>query len=52
MCVVFDHNGILQNPRGLERDLEAQSRRDGVAVIVSVADRSLFGFGLGSTARP
>lgn len=39
VCIVIDHDGRLQNPRGLEADLAVASRKDGLAVSVSIIDR-------------
>jgi hypothetical protein len=39
LCLVFDHNGILRNPRGLEKDLSKESSLDSFAVTVRIYDR-------------
>lgn len=39
VCVVIDHDGRLQNPRGLENDLAIASRQEGLAVSVAIIDR-------------
>jgi hypothetical protein len=39
ICVVFDHEGRLMNPRGLESDLSRQSSAAGLAVTVKIIDR-------------
>lgn len=39
LCLVFDHQGRLRNPRGLERDLSRESSSEGFAVTVRIYDR-------------
>jgi hypothetical protein len=39
VCIVFDHDGLLQNPRGLEEDLARDASNDGFAVTVVIVDR-------------
>jgi hypothetical protein len=39
ICLVFDHEGRLPNPRGLESDLSRQSAAEGLAVTVKIVDR-------------
>lgn len=39
LCLVFDHDGRLRNPRGLEGDLSRVSSLDGLAVTVKIYDR-------------
>ncbi|SIL79256.1 Uncharacterised protein [Mycobacteroides abscessus subsp. abscessus] len=39
ICLVFDHDGRLANPRGLESDLSRQSSASGLAVTVKIIDR-------------
>jgi len=39
VCVVFDHGGHLENPRGLEADLSRESSAGGTAVTVIIVDR-------------
>ena len=39
LCLVFDHEGRLRNPRGLERDLSRESSSEGFAVTVKIYDR-------------
>jgi hypothetical protein len=39
VCLVFDHDGRLDNPRGLERDLAHNSGTVEVAVTVVIVDR-------------
>jgi len=39
LCLVFDHDGILHNPRGLEKDLGRDSSAEGLAVTVRIYDR-------------
>jgi hypothetical protein len=39
MCLVFDYEGHLSNPRGLERDLEREVSAEGLAVTVRIYDR-------------
>src|SRR5262249_1338609 len=39
VCLVFDSEGHLDNPRGLERDLERSATREGLAVTVRIYDR-------------
>lgn len=39
VCIVFDHEGLLDNPRGLERDLEHDSTTRDTAVSVVILDR-------------
>lgn len=39
MCLAFDHEGLLRNPRGLERDLSRDSSTDNFAVTVRIYDR-------------
>lgn len=39
MCIVFDHEGFLANPRGVESDLGKQMSNDGIAVTVRIIDR-------------
>lgn len=37
VCLVFDHEGHLSNPRGIERDLSSFS--DGLSTTVRIFDR-------------
>lgn len=39
VCLVFDHGGILRNPRGLEKDLSKEASIDSFAVTVKIYDR-------------
>lgn len=39
ICLVFDHDGRLANPRGLESDLSRESSASGLAVTVKIIDR-------------
>jgi hypothetical protein len=39
MCLVFDYDGNLENPRGMERDLERDATQEGLAVTVRIYDR-------------
>jgi len=39
ICLVFDHEGRLSNPRGLESDLSRESSAAGLAVTVKIIDR-------------
>lgn len=39
VCIVIDHDGRLNNPRGLEADLASVSTRDDLAVSVAIIDR-------------
>ncbi|WP_205125824.1 hypothetical protein [Plantibacter flavus] len=39
VCLVFDHTGILRNPRGLEKDLVREASKDEFAVTVRIFDR-------------
>lgn len=39
ICLVFDHEGRLANPRGLEKDLSRESSAAGLAVTVVIVDR-------------
>jgi hypothetical protein len=39
ICLVFDHDGRLANPRGLESDLSRESSAAGLAVTVKIIDR-------------
>ncbi|WP_100464604.1 PD-(D/E)XK nuclease domain-containing protein [Mycobacteroides abscessus] len=39
ICLVFDHEGRLGNPRGLESDLSRDSSAAGLAVTVKIIDR-------------
>lgn len=39
ICLVFDYDGYLDGPRGLERDLSRQSSTEGLAVTVKIYDR-------------
>jgi hypothetical protein len=39
VCLVFDHSGILANPRGVEVDLSRESSGEGIAVTVKIVDR-------------
>lgn len=39
VCLVFDHEGILRGPRGLETDLTRQASLDDFAVSVRIFDR-------------
>lgn len=39
ICLVFDHEGRLMNPRGLESDLSRESSAAGLAVTVKIVDR-------------
>ncbi|WP_285556096.1 hypothetical protein [Actinoplanes regularis] len=39
ICLVFDYEGILQGPRGLESDLTRDSTTEGLAVTVKIFDR-------------
>jgi REase_DpnII-MboI len=39
VCLVFDHEGLLNNPRGLEADLARDTSQEGLAVTVRIYDR-------------
>lgn len=39
VCLVFDHDGILDNPRGLERDVSSEVSSANVSVTVRIYDR-------------
>jgi hypothetical protein len=39
VCLVFDHDGLLRNPRGLEKDLTRATSTEGMAVTVRIYDR-------------
>jgi hypothetical protein len=39
LCLVFDHDGKLRNPRGLERDLSRDASSEAFAVTVRIYDR-------------
>ncbi|GAA4347908.1 PD-(D/E)XK nuclease domain-containing protein [Angustibacter luteus] len=39
ICLVFDHDGQLDNPRGLERDLSREASLESFAVTVRIYDR-------------
>lgn len=39
LCLVFDHSGLLRNPRGLEKDLSRESSLENFAVTVRIYDR-------------
>lgn len=39
VCLVFDHAGLLRNPRGLERDLSRESSTESFPVTVRIYDR-------------
>ena len=39
LCLVFDFEGLLTNPRGLEQDLSRESSVEGLAVTVKILDR-------------
>lgn len=39
ICLVFDHEGRLRNPRGLEGDLSRETSSEGFAVTVRIYDR-------------
>ena len=39
LCLVFDHDGQLRNPRGLEKDLKRDVSEEGMAVSVHIYDR-------------
>ncbi|WJK33982.1 hypothetical protein [Solwaraspora sp. WMMA2065] len=39
ICLVFDYDGILPGPRGLEADLSRESTVEGLAVTVRIFDR-------------
>lgn len=39
VCVVFDHEGSFDNPRGIEKDLGRQYNDGGLAVTVQIIDR-------------
>lgn len=39
ICLVFDHQGLLRNPRGLESDLARASSTESFAVTVKIYDR-------------
>ncbi|WP_432957676.1 hypothetical protein [Micromonospora haikouensis] len=39
ICLVFDYDGILPGPRGLEADLSRESTVEGLAVTVKIFDR-------------
>lgn len=39
VCIVFDHDGRLDNPRGLEKDLSQDASQGVLAVTVQIVDR-------------
>ena len=39
VCLVFDYDGYLINPRGLERDLSREATAEGLAATVRIYDR-------------
>lgn len=39
VCIVFDHEGVIDNPRGLESDLAADHSADHLAITVKILDR-------------
>jgi DpnII restriction endonuclease len=39
VCLVFDREGTIMNPRGIESDLERAHGKDGLAVTVKIIDR-------------
>jgi hypothetical protein len=39
VCLVFDYDGHLKNPRGLEKDLSKEASSEGIAVTVRIFDR-------------
>jgi len=39
ICLIFDYGGLLQNPRGLEKDLNVAATTEGMAVTVKIYDR-------------
>jgi hypothetical protein len=39
VCLVFDHDGRLRNPRGLENDLSRATTDEAIAVTVKILDR-------------
>jgi hypothetical protein len=39
VCLVFDHDGRLRNPRGLENDLSRETTNEAIAVTVKILDR-------------
>jgi hypothetical protein len=39
VCLVFDHEGIIPNPRGIEKDLRRDNSKEGLAVTVQIFDR-------------
>jgi len=39
LCLVFDHDGKLRNPRGLEADISREASEAGFAVTVRIYDR-------------
>jgi hypothetical protein len=39
ICLIFDQGGLLQNPRGLEKDLNVAGTTEGMAVTVKIYDR-------------
>lgn len=39
LCLVFDLDGTISNPRGIESDLEREHSKDGLAVTVKIIDR-------------
>ncbi|MEZ3156668.1 hypothetical protein AB1K56_06995 [Microbacterium sp. BWR-S6Y] len=39
VCLVFDHKGLLRNPRGLENDLSHEASLENFAVTVRIFDR-------------
>jgi hypothetical protein len=39
VCLVFDYEGFLPNPRGMEQDLDQASSQDAVACTVKILDR-------------
>ena len=39
ICLVFDHDGMLRNPRGLEKDLHREHSHPDLTVTVRIYDR-------------
>ncbi|MCJ1700500.1 hypothetical protein MT356_12300 [Rathayibacter festucae] len=39
VCLIFDHNGLIRNPRGLEKDIENTARGEDITVTVRIFDR-------------
>ena len=39
VCVVFDYDGLLANPRGLEADFSRELKQEGIGVTVVILDR-------------